>query len=125
MWWLNVSTFETILPSNATELERRLERVTAFPDLPIEALASMLDPKRIDAKLLPWLAFRLSTDIWSDDWSEEKKRSVLAQQFDLHRLKGTKEGIARMLEIVDAHLLQVGGIPATGLRIRWNNEGSA
>lgn len=101
-----MSTFETILPSNASPLELDLERATAFPDLPIDGLASMVDPWKIDARFLPWLAFRFSVDIWSDDWSEEKKRDVIAQQFDLHRLKGTKAGISRMLEIVDSHLIQ-------------------
>jgi phage tail P2-like protein len=106
MWWLIVSTFETILPSNATPLELALERVTAFPDLSIDALASLTDPRKIDARFLPWLAFRFAVDFWNDEWSEEKKRDVIAQQFDLHRLKGTEAGIAGMLEIVDSHLRQ-------------------
>lgn len=103
--------FETILPNNASQLERDLERVTAFPDLPIDALANLTDPRRIDARFLPWLAFRFSVDFWNDDWSEEKKRDVIAQQFDLHRLKGTEAGIAGMLEVVDAHLRQTVTFP--------------
>jgi phage tail P2-like protein len=99
--------FESILPSNATPLEIDIERATAFADLPVEALASFLDPQKIDARFLPWLAFRLAVDFWNDDWSEQKKREVIAKQFNLIRLKGTQAGIAGMLEIVDSLLRQV------------------
>ncbi|MCW1412211.1 phage tail protein I [Rhizobium sp. 1AS11] len=106
-----MSTFETILPSNSTPLERDIEKATAFPDLPIDALASLVDARKIDARLLPWLAYRFAADIWDDNWSEGKKREVVAQQFDLHRLKGTKEGISRMLGVVDATLLDSVSFP--------------
>jgi len=102
--------FETIIP-HTTPLERDVEKVTAFPDLPIDALASFVDPRRVDVRFLPWLAYRFSVDIWNDDWTEAKKRDVIAQQFDLHRLKGTKEGIARMLRVVDSTLLQSKAFP--------------
>ncbi|NKW09412.1 phage tail protein I [Ochrobactrum tritici] len=84
-----MSTFESILPNYATKLERDLEQVTAFAELPIEELANALDPWKIDIRFLPWLAFRFAVDFWNDDWSEFQKRDVVARQFNLQRLKGT------------------------------------
>lgn len=101
-----MSTFETILPSNAGPLELALERATAFPELPISALADLSDPADIDSDFLPWLAYRFATDFWLDEWDEETRRDVLKQQFDLHRLKGTEEGTRRMLALVGARLVQ-------------------
>lgn len=78
------------------------------PRLPVELLASLYDPRTCPARLLPYLAWAFSVDLWKDDWSEEKKRSVIAATPALHRLKGTKPGLARHLEIV--------GISLVGLR---------
>lgn len=99
-------TFESILPSNSTPLERALERASAFPDLPIDALGDLTNAEAIDSRFLPWLAYRFATDIWLDEWDEEKRRDVIRQQFELHRLKGTEEGIRRMLALVDARVVQ-------------------
>ncbi|OHV85806.1 phage tail protein I [Ensifer sp. LCM 4579] len=103
-----MSTFETILPSNAKPLELDLEKATAFLSiLGLEDLGDLTNPRAIRADLLPWLAYRFSTDIWREEWSAEKRRDVVAQQFDLHRLKGTAEGIRRMVELVDAEIKQI------------------
>lgn len=102
-----MSTFESILPNYATKLERDLEQVAAFAELPIEELANALDPWKIDIRFLPWLAFRFAVDFWNDDWSEFQKRDVVARQFNLQRLKGTEAGISGMLEVVDSSLREV------------------
>ncbi|MCB5201721.1 phage tail protein I [Neorhizobium sp. T786] len=109
--------FESIIP-HTTKIERDAERATAFPDLPIDGLASFVDPMKIDARFLPWLAYRFAVDIWNDEWTEEKKRDVVAQQFELHRLKGTEEGIRRTLSLVDATLLETVRFPQRAFAMR-------
>lgn len=103
-------THESIIP-NASKTVRDLERATSFPELGISKLSSLVDPYKIPAEFLPWLAFRFSVDIWRDDWPEEKKRSVIAGQFNLHRLKGTEAGIAGMLAVADSRLLETVAFP--------------
>lgn len=92
--------FETILPSQAKPLEINLERATAFEGLPVDGLRHLTDPYRVDARFLPWLAFAAAVDIWDESWPEEKRRSVIAQQFRLHRLKGTLGGARAFLDLV-------------------------
>ena len=81
---------QTLLPPNASELERAAEgairaRLTAVP-IP---LASLWRPDTCPAPLLPWLAFALSVDQWSDRWPEAIQRDVIRQSYEIHALKGT------------------------------------
>lgn len=112
-----MSTFETIIP-HTTKLERDAEKVTAFPELGINGLGSFVDPEKVDARFLTWLAYRFSADIWDEGWTEEKKRDVIAQLFELHRLKGTEEGIRRALRLVDATLLETVRFPQRAFAMR-------
>jgi phage tail P2-like protein len=95
-----------LLPPNATADERTVaaltDRITAIPS-PIEA---MHRPAETPARFLPWLGWEWSIDIWDDAWSEEKKRRVIARSFDLHRLKGTPQGIRDHVALTDGDIVQ-------------------
>jgi len=97
----------SILPHNSTPFERTLEQATSFPHLPISELADLINPQAIDARYLPWLAYRFAIEIWNDDWREERKRSVIARALELQRIKGTVRGLREYVKLVDARVQQI------------------
>lgn len=90
----------SILPPNATALETALEEafksILAF-DVPVGRLWSA---EAIPAGLLGYLAWALSVDEWDPDWSEGRKREVIAASVEIHRRKGTPWAIRRALATV-------------------------
>ena len=88
---------ETLLPPNASELERAMESVTARlgqVPLPIRAL---WDADTCPAHLLPWLAWAFSVDEWDPDWPEAAKRASIRDAARIQRHKGTVWAIRRVL----------------------------
>lgn len=80
----------SILPPNSTPLERALEatfaaRLDALP-LPV---GQMMNPATCPAAFLPWLAWALSVDEWSPEWTEQTQRAAIAASIGVHRRKGT------------------------------------
>jgi len=91
----------TLLPPNATPLERALEAGVARisdVDAPIDTL---VDPARIAAQWLPWLAWGLSVDAWDSTWPEATKRQAVAESIALHRIKGTRASVELILSRID------------------------
>lgn len=87
---------KTLLPPSATALEKKLSQAIACtPPIPIRAL---WDPMACPYELLPYLAWQYSVDRWDEKWSEQTKRKVIAEAFEIHQLKGTKEAIRRAVE---------------------------
>jgi len=56
------------------------------------------DSERTPAHFLPWLARFVAAGL-RDDWDEETKRRMIAQAIPLYRLRGTQEGLRKMIEI--------------------------
>lgn len=76
--------------------------------------AIIMDPYRTPGRFIPWLAAHHSVDLWFDDWSEERKREMIAQcagvstlypASPLGALKGTLAGLKRYLAFVDAEIV--------------------
>ena len=87
---------KTLLPPTATKLEKNLSQAIACePPIP---LRSLWDPQTCAYELLPYLAWQYSVDRWDEEWSEQIKRKVIAEAFEIHKLKGTKEAIRRAVE---------------------------
>ena len=83
----------TLLPPNATKLERALESATArASDVPVP-LRALWDPTRCPIELLPYLAWALSIDTWSADWPEAVKRARVRRAMAIQRRKGTVRSI--------------------------------
>lgn len=55
-------------------------------DIPIRHLSN---PATCPAAFLPWLAWALSVDEWSPDWTEQTQRAAIAASIGVHRRKGT------------------------------------
>lgn len=89
--------FDSLLPPNATKLERDLEQVIANAvDIDVQ-IQDLWDPEKCPFKLLPWLAWAYSVDHWEDSWPEHIKRAVVANSFDIHKHKGTPYALQRAL----------------------------
>ncbi|MEI2387476.1 phage tail protein I [Breoghania sp. JC706] len=118
----------TILPTNATALERSLARVASrVLDIPVP-LADLWSPDRCPVAFLPHLAAALSVDFWSSDWDEAKKRNVIRAAVRHHRIKGTLAGMQAYAAMAGAEILDVhrppekffaGGSDTQAQRLAW------
>lgn len=87
---------ESILPDNATSLEKLLERAMS-PEIDLATLSDLLSPDRCPIDLLGWLAWALSVDEWDDSWPESQKRQVCRDSLWVHQHKGTIGAVKRAL----------------------------
>lgn len=81
-------------------LERLLDGIGRYSD-PLEAPAGSVDddtPGFFDDDFLPYLASWVALGL-RQHWPEAKKRRLIAGIVPLYKLRGTREGIARTLEI--------------------------
>lgn len=84
---------QDLLPPNATAFEQGLDQATASAyDIPVP-IRSLWDTDTIPSDWLPFMAWAFSVDLWSSDWSEAKRRAVVANARDYHRKKGTLAGL--------------------------------
>lgn len=92
---------DSLLPPNATPLERALEAATCRVDAIPVPLRALWNPSTIPAPLLPWLAWGVSVDDWNPDWTDPQKRAVVAASIDVHRHKGTVGAMLTALAALD------------------------
>lgn len=92
----------SLLPPNATRLERALEAGTARLGDVTAPIETLVDPATIAANALPWLAYGLSVDFWDTAWSEAMKRRAVAESIAQHKIKGTRASVEHVLGRVDA-----------------------
>ena len=91
----------SLLPPNATPLERAIEQTTARIAGVETPVARLWDPATCPADVLPWLAWGLSVDSWDPAWSDATKRAAIAESIDLHRRKGTRKSVEAILARYD------------------------
>lgn len=88
----------SLLPPNATELERRLEQATdAIGAIPVP-LRDLWNADTCPLELLPWLAWQLSIDAWKSYWPESIKRERVRQALAIQRRKGTVESVRSVVQ---------------------------
>jgi phage tail P2-like protein len=89
---------QSLLPPNASQLLRDLESVFGDSfDLPT-LNRYVVNPDLAPAHILPWLAWALSVDDWSDAWSEQVRRNVIKASVEVHRKKGTIGALKKALQ---------------------------
>ncbi len=118
----------TLLPPNATDLERALAQLAAEMTAMPVGISDIKIPSRSPAAFLPHLAWEMSVDEWDPAWTEEVKRAVIEASIDVHRHKGTIWAVRRALTAAglgDAKIVEQygdkfhdGTIPRDGSRSR-------
>lgn len=92
-----MSNLPSLLPSNATELERAVEQASArMAELPVP-LRELWHPDTCPDNLLPWLAWSLSLDSWQPYWPESVKRARIRQAIEIQRHKGTTKSVREVV----------------------------
>ncbi|SMF23544.1 MULTISPECIES: phage tail protein I [unclassified Pseudomonas] len=93
-----MSTYEPLLPSNASLLEQRAaEALAEIRRVPIP-LRDLLNPQTCPEHLLPYLAWSFSVDRWHADWPVETKRKAITDAYYVHAHKGTIGALRRIVE---------------------------
>ncbi|MDO3521851.1 phage tail protein I [Ralstonia sp. SM1864_UCD524_TZ4] len=88
----------TLLPPNATPLERRAAQAGARIERVPVPLRDLWNPATCPAELLPFLAWSFSVDRWNPSWPLATKRAVTAASYFVHRKKGTIGALRRAVE---------------------------
>lgn len=89
---------QSLLPPNASTLLRDLEEIFGDSfDLPT-LNRYVVNPDLAPAHILPWLAWALSVDDWSDNWPEQIRRNVIKASVEVHRKKGTIGALKKALQ---------------------------
>ncbi|WP_265658372.1 phage tail protein I [Francisella philomiragia] len=92
----------SLLPPNATELELKLENISAR-EIP-SVVNTLADIDNIPVEFLKILAIGLSVDYWNDNWTESKKRAEIKDSILVHRIKGSKRSIYVALSNIPANI---------------------
>ncbi|KVC61851.1 phage tail protein I [Burkholderia ubonensis] len=86
----------SLLPPNATVLERRIAQANAcISGIPVE-IGTLMDPDKIPLAFLPWLAWHVGVETWKDYWPEQVKRARVKTAIRIARVKGTAEAVRQV-----------------------------
>lgn len=89
---------ETLLPPNASSLERALEAAdAALLAMPMQH-GLLKSPPLCPERFLPWLAWEFSLDTWDSDWPSHIKRQRIASAIQIQRHKGTARSVHAVIE---------------------------
>ena len=87
----------SLLPANATSLERALAATNARThEVPVP-LATLMNPDAIPLALLPWLAWHLGVDTWKEYWPEQVKRARVKAAIPIARKRGTAAAVREVV----------------------------
>lgn len=108
----------TLLPPSSTAWMRSTEAATARLSGITVAIRTLWTPTDCPVDLLPYLAWALSVDRWDKDWPPERKIAVIQRSYWLHRRKGTRAAVRRVIEDMGfsatfAEWFDVGDAPGT------------
>lgn len=95
----------SLLPPNATALERRLEEVTArTSDLPVD-IRQLWNPDTCPEHILPWLAWGFGLHDWKSYWPTSIKRAVIRDAIDFKRKQGTAASVRQIVTAFGAQVV--------------------
>jgi phage tail P2-like protein len=117
----------SLLPHNATPLERALE-AACDQDVDPDIIRGVADSARCPPNFLPWLGWALKVEGWEAANTEEQQRALIRQAIPIHKTKGTVGAIRRVLRAVsvNADLKDwreiPNGVPYTFQVTAWANQ---
>ena len=108
----------SLLPPSSRDWLRYTEAGTARLSEITVALRTLWTPTACPVDLLPYLAWALSVDRWDKDWPAERKIAAIQRSYWLHRRKGTRAAVRRVVEDMGflatfAEWFEVGDEPGT------------
>ncbi|ENZ7893964.1 TPA: phage tail protein I [Klebsiella pneumoniae] len=108
----------SLLPPSSKNWLRYTEAGTARLSAITVALRTLWTPAACPVDLLPYLAWALSVDRWDKDWPAERKIAAIQRSYWLHRRKGTRAAVRRVIEDMGfsatfAEWFEVGDEPGT------------
>lgn len=113
----------TLLPRNASPLERAVEQVLGPQDPGAPLIHTIPHPERIPAALLPWLAWGERVMHWPA--GEAQRRSVAARSHRLHGLIGTAAGYRAGARLVGAQVTRIEAHPGKTFLGWWDADARA
>ncbi|RPE72537.1 tail protein P2 I [Tibeticola sediminis] len=109
-----------LLPANATPLEIAASQAIGPWTPGAETIATLADPRRIPARLLPHLAAGEDVPpVWPDD--EAAQRALIAASPRLHALIGTPAGLRTLARLAGAHIARMEMPPAKTFLGFWDD----
>lgn len=96
-----------IMESIWEPLERRQDHISMY-----------FDPQTCPTRFLVWLASWLDLSM-NERWPEERRRRLLAEATDLYRWRGTRYGMARLIEVCTGIVPEVTDLTAEGGSDPW------
>lgn len=108
----------SLLPPSSTAWLRYTEAGCARLSAITVALRTLWTPTASPVDLLPYLAWALSVDRWDKDWPADRKIAAIQRSYWLHRRKGTRAAVRRVVEDMGfsatfAEWFEVGDTPGT------------
>ena len=98
----------SLQPQNATPLMKAVSLTNAARrPIPLVDLSTLWDPMAAPAEVLPYLAAAHGVSVWRSDWTDAKKRQVIAASIQLKRQRGTAPCFEGHLGFLDAELVQI------------------
>ncbi|HDX8690695.1 TPA: phage tail protein I [Klebsiella michiganensis] len=88
----------TLLPPSSPAWLRHTEAGTARLSAIAVALRTLWTPADCPVDLLPYLAWALSVDRWDKNWPAGRKIAAIQRSYWLHRRKGTRAAVRRVIE---------------------------
>ncbi|MDH0571534.1 phage tail protein I [Pseudomonas fulva] len=89
----------SLLPHNATQLERALE-AAADLGLDPDIIRGVADSARCPPNFLPWLAWAWKVEGWEAAYTDDQRRALIREAIPVHKTKGTVGAIRRVLKAV-------------------------
>lgn len=85
---------DSLLPPNASALDRAAEKVIAarLSAIP-QPHRALWNPDTCPASLLPWLAWTMGVEAWRTDWPEAVKRALVRNAIKVQRQRGTIKSV--------------------------------
>ncbi|WP_250668366.1 phage tail protein I, partial [Escherichia coli] len=89
----------SILPVSASLAERVVDSTAGdmLAEIAVCLIRYVKNPDLCPAELLPWLAWEMAVDTWSEHWTEAEKRAAIKRAAYIHRHRGTKAALMASL----------------------------
>lgn len=90
----------SLLPPNATLLERAASQISTRVDALPTPLRDIWAPATCPVAALPWLAYAFGVEDWSALWSEAQRRTIIEQSIPIKQHRGTIGAVQSAINVL-------------------------